>query len=326
VKTSLLPILVCPSCRGSLALRADRREAEEVLDGELSCRCGRGFPVRAGVPIFVPESYVRSFSFQWHIQKTDSSNEALSAGVKRRFLRAVDRDAGQFSGRRVLDAGCGRGVLLRLLVDHGAECIGIDMSDGIEIAASRVQGTALGHAVRCDILEPPFPDGSFDAIFSLGVLHHTRDCRGAVLRLARLLRPGGELIIWVYSAYGRYRNACSDFLRRLTTRMPPRLLYLLCHLAVPLQTLQEIPVLGLPFRLIPIAGEGPWRWVVLGTFDWYSPRFQSKHTFPEVFRWFEEAGLEGIRVHDWGIAVSGRAPLQVSGPVAAAATTGPPKA
>src|SRR3989442_268440 len=171
VKTSLLPILVCPSCRESLALRADRREAEEVLDGELSCRCGKRFPVRAGVPIFVPESYVRSFSFQWHFQKTDASNEALSAGVKRRFLRAVDKDAAQFSGRRVLDAGCGRRVLLGLLVDHGAEGIGIDMS------ASR----------------SPLP------------------------------------------------AACSDFLRHLTTRIRPRLLYLLCHLAVPLRTLQEIP-------------------------------------------------------------------------------------
>jgi hypothetical protein len=49
--------------------------------------------------------------------------------------------------------------------------------------------------------------------------------------------------------------------------------------------------------------------VVLGTHDWYSPRFQLKHTFPEVFGWFEEAGLVEIRVHDWAIAVSGRRPL-----------------
>jgi hypothetical protein len=58
----------------------------------------------------------------------------------------------------------------------------------------------------------------------------------------------------------------------------------------------------------PIAGEGPWRWKILGTYDWYSPRYQSKHTFPEVFGWFAEAGLENIQVHDWNICVSGRRP------------------
>jgi hypothetical protein len=90
--------------------------------------------------------------------------------------------------------------------------------------------------------------------------------------------------------------------------MPQRLLYLLCHLAIPHYDLQEIPVLGVPFRVIPIAQEGPWRWKILGTYDGYFPAYQSKHTFPEVFGWFEEAGLGRIQAHDWNIGVSGRRP------------------
>jgi hypothetical protein len=54
---------------------------------------------------------------------------------------------------------------------------------------------------------------------------------------------------------------------------------------------------------------------VLDTFDWYSPWYQSKHTYEEVFRWFEDCGLEDLRVILEPIAVAGRkpaAPLRVS--------------
>ncbi|MDH3627303.1 MAG: class I SAM-dependent methyltransferase [Acidobacteriota bacterium] len=266
------------------------------------------FPIRNGIPEFTPNAYVQSFSYQWHAIKTTPSLKTFSTDTKSSFIRTIGRTPSQFSGKKVLDAGCGRGVLLELLSKNDAKVIGIDMSDGISVAASKAKKERQAHVVRGDILQPPFPDESFDAIFSLGVLHHTSDCKGSVLRLARLLRPGGFMAIWVYSSYSRYRNACSDALRHVTTRMPHSILFALCHLAVPMKWIQRIPILGLPFRVIPIAAEGPWQSVVLGTFDWYSPKFQSKHTFPEVFEWFEEAELEQIRVHDWGIAVSGYAP------------------
>jgi len=42
--------------------------------------------------------------------------------------------------------------------------------------------------------------------------------------------------------------------------------------------------------------ERDWRWRVLDTFDWYSPRYQSWHTHHEVFGWFKENGLEQVEV------------------------------
>jgi len=51
---------------------------------------------------------------------------------------------------------------------------------------------------------------------------------------------------------------------------------------------------------------------ILDTFDWYSPQYQSKHTYEEVFRWFEGCGLEDLRVIDKPIAVQGRKPLRES--------------
>jgi hypothetical protein len=46
----------------------------------------------------------------------------------------------------------------------------------------------------------------------------------------------------------------------------------------------------------------------LDTFDWYSPKYQSKHTYEEVFRWFEAMGMEDMRVGENSIAVRGRKP------------------
>jgi hypothetical protein len=51
------------------------------------------------------------------------------------------------------------------------------------------------------------------------------------------------------------------------------------------------------------------KWRILDTFDWYSPWYQSKHTYEEVFRWFENCGLEDLRVIEQPIAVQGRRPL-----------------
>ena len=72
------------------------------------------------------------------------------------------------------------------------------------------------------------------------------------------------------------------------------------HLAVP----------GIVYHAIPTANDHPRvSEHVLDTFDWYSPKYQSKHTYPEVFSWFEEAGLERIRVLPHPVGMSGRKPV-----------------
>ena len=168
----------------------------------------------------------------------------------------------------------------------------------------------------------PFAPESFDYIYSLGVLHHTPNCEQAFKRLPRLLKPGGTISLWVYSGYNRWYRM-SDLYRRITHRLPSRWLHALCHLAVPLyyvhQGLRRLPGVGHPASnlldlALPISRHRNAAVRVLDTFDWYSPNYQSKHTYEEVFRWFESSGLEDLHVMHVPISVRGRRPVEKVAP------------
>jgi ubiquinone/menaquinone biosynthesis C-methylase UbiE len=121
-----------------------------------------------------------------------------------RLLRArlerndISRD--RWKDKRVLDAGCGGGrytVAWRLL--EAAHVIGLDVSEtGVADARERVRAAGVD-GVEFElgtVLRTPFGDGSFDVVFSNGVLHHTVDWRTGLTDLVRVLGSGG--LGWLY--------------------------------------------------------------------------------------------------------------------------------
>lgn len=97
------------------------------------------------------------------------------------------------AGSTVLDAGCGTGRHTALLADSGHDVIGIDSSpEMLALAAAKVPTARLELA---ELERIPLPDGSVDAAVCGLVLSHARDIRPAVAELARVLRPGGRLIV-----------------------------------------------------------------------------------------------------------------------------------
>jgi SAM-dependent methyltransferase len=105
--------------------------------------------------------------------------------------------AGDVSGRRVLDAGCGAGPLTAALRDRGALVTGIDASAGMLELARRRPGPDVELRVA-DLAEPlPFADGAFDDVVASLVLHYLQDWGPTLAELHRVLRPGGRLIVSV---------------------------------------------------------------------------------------------------------------------------------
>lgn len=116
--------------------------------------------------------------------------------------RAVVARLAELGARgRMLDVGTGPGHILLLVVERfpDAEVVGLDLSPRmLEHAARRRAGSP--HAARIalelgDAKGLPFPDASFDVVFSNTILHHIPDPRTLLAEARRVLRPGGVLLI-----------------------------------------------------------------------------------------------------------------------------------
>jgi SAM-dependent methyltransferase len=130
----------------------------------------------------------------------NSFGEAYSAETEANLLNgyytrpAVVKLAGDVTGRRILDAGCGSGPIAATLRDLGAIVTGFDSSAGmLELARQRLGPDADLHVA--DLAEPlPFPDNAFDDVIAALVLHYLQDWTEPLAELRRVLRPGGRLI------------------------------------------------------------------------------------------------------------------------------------
>jgi ubiquinone/menaquinone biosynthesis C-methylase UbiE len=130
----------------------------------------------------------------------------------------------EIQGRSVLDAGCGTGIFSAIFARHGAgKVTGIDISEGsLETARSLKEKFGLGNAEfqRQDMLNLPFNDAEFDIVWAWGTVHHTTDPFGAIDQLIRVLKPGGSLLLAVYT---RTRlTFMHEIIRKTLVRTPRR--------------------------------------------------------------------------------------------------------
>lgn len=97
---------------------------------------------------------------------------------------------------RVLDAGCGDGVLTRELADHAAHVVAVDLdADSVARTRELVAGRENVEVRRAELMaDPALEPASFDAVVSLATVHHL-GLREGLARLASLVAPGGVLVV-----------------------------------------------------------------------------------------------------------------------------------
>ncbi len=300
--------------------------------GRVSNRQGHKDPANQG-PILIDQSRTKSaYGLQWNRFRIIRTEEDRVTFRNRTGLAPEDLD-----GKLVLDAGCGMGRYLRIAGESTARLIvGVDLSRAVVAARELTREFPRVSVVQGDLLRPPFAPGTFDLIYSLGVLDHTPDPRAAFLSLARLLKPGGRIAIWVYPRERPIVEGIMNAQRAISTRIPLGVLEPLCRISAPIGGLKRrlmgsrhwiIQRLGVAAHLatIGVSMHPDPEVRVCDTLDWYAPRYLSRHSAEEVAGWFAEAGLievvdlgrERAFFHEGqgnGINLAGSRPLTVTEP------------
>lgn len=348
MRRRLLNFLCCPDCRQetldlSVYKSAGEGESQTVLEGEIRCRgCNSRFPVISGVPRMLPRALRHSlvsfhhdfferypdlvpentagspdedvartlegYSYQ-HVQLDDQARE--TERWRKNFRESIPVGPDFFQGKTGVDIGCGEGRHLYWAHQFGAEMVGLDLSEGVEVACANAAASPRCHVVQGDIHHLPFKPGVFDFAYSIGVLHHLPNPREGFRRILPAIRhAGGKVFIWVYGLRNMrlwYRLSHMTWLRSIAPRLPREAQYLM---SLGVAGALELGI-WLPCRIMALfpGGDSLISRVPLG--DAYRRSFRTKtrsvmdrlqppvthyHTAEELEGWFQEAGLRNIAV------------------------------
>src|SRR5262245_14294559 len=146
------------------------------------------------------------------------SLQALRARAERsRFARLLD--ASLPGDARIVEIGCGTGQMCLYLARADRTVVGADLtraSLALGAAAAARFGLDRVRFIETDLRCPGLKEGTFDVVYSSGVLHHTPDPRASFAHLVRLARPGGFIILGLYNAFARIPLRLRRFVAKLT--------------------------------------------------------------------------------------------------------------
>ena len=202
----------------------------------------------------------------------DSLQAIRTRAERSPFARLLDRAIP--GDARIVEIGCGTGQMSVYLARADRLVVAADLTHVPLLhgaAAARRFGAGRVRFVETDLRQPGLTPGSFDVVYSSGVLHHTPNPRESFATLASLARPGGVIVIGVYNAIARVPSR----LRRVVARVSG-------FRFVPFD-----PVLR-ERRAEPTRREAWLR-------DQYQHPEEHRHTLAEVQRWFAENGVDFVR-------------------------------
>jgi SAM-dependent methyltransferase len=276
----------------------------------------RGDPVKART--------AETFAFEWQ------RFGALRADWERNFLDYLrPLRARDLRGKLLLDVGAGSGRHSFHAQAAGARVVAVDIGDAIDVARRNLPDQTL--TVQADLDALPFEPGTFDIVWSIGVLHHARDPEAALRRIVPLARPGGYVHAYLYwvpqRRWHRVLLTGVTFARRVTTRLPTRLLLAACHpiaavlfvcFVAPHRAGRHRPRLRRIADSLPLKAYADYPFVVLlsDQFDRFSAPIEHRFTRGEVARMFDRVGLEEVLIlENNGWVAHGRRPWRTKSAV-----------
>jgi SAM-dependent methyltransferase len=270
-------LLACPACEGTLGVEwicAGCGARYTSQDGIPNLRLS-GPPATAGnaARVDVVRRFYEATPFPGYPPRDSLSSLRARAG-RSEFARLLDRAIP--ADARVLEVGCGTGQMSLFLTRAERLVVAADLArESLRLAAAAARRFGLDRVqfVETDLHRPGLRPGSFDVVYSSGVLHHTPNPRASFGRIARLARPGGMIVLGLYNALARLPLR----LRRAFARLSGY------RIMPPDPALRE--------RQDDELRRNAW------LRDQYHHPEEHRHTLGEVQGWFAENGVEYVRAY-----------------------------
>lgn len=231
----------------------------------------------------------------------------------------------------VLDAGCGLGFKAKWFADLSPRTlvVGMDYSNASFVAARKYAGIPNLAFVKGDIGETRIKDGVVSYVSCDQVIHHTEDPQKTMIELSRILKPQGELAVYVYAKKALPRELLDDYFRVKTkstsnedmwkmseqlTELGKRLSDLSISINVP-----DIPLLGIKGGEMDIQRFIYWNFLkcfwdqdlgketsIFHNYDWYAPSNAERYSQYEFLEMTKKSGLKITTLHTEKACHSGR--------------------
>ena len=208
------------------------------------------------------------------------------------------------------DIGCGSGRWAVVVAPRVGRLVCVDASaDALEVARRNLAGQANVTFRQADVGNLPFADGELDFAYSLGVLHHVPDTGSAMADVARVLKPGGLFLVYLYYAFDNRPLwfgmlwRLSDGFRRVICRLPAPLRFAVCDAIAALvywplaNVASMLARLDAPLRNFPLAYYRDKSFYVMRTdaLDRFGTRLEKRFRRDQIAAMLEAAGFCDIR-------------------------------
>jgi len=212
--------------------------------------------------------------------------------------------------KQAMDFGCGSGRWSVIVAPRVERLVAVDASPAALAVARR---NVTGANVTFELATPdalPFPDGQFDLIFSIGVLHHVPDTEGAIRSLSRKLSSGGTLLLYLYYAFDNRPPwfgvlwKITDLGRRTISRLP----FPLRYAASQIIALFVYLPLARAAKYFPVSDSWPLKLYADRSFyvmrtdalDRFGTKLEKRFTRGQIIWMLESCGLRDIRFSEKG--------------------------
>lgn len=207
-----------------------------------------------------------------------------------------------FKDKDVLDCGCGGGQHLSFVSPHAKTVTGVDLNAS-DVARRNTRQLTNVSVLDGDIATMDLGK-QFDIVYCIGVLHHTDDPDASFRNIAKHAKPGGRVIVWVYSHEGNALNRImvEGFKNLIVHRMPRSAVNALAHVLTSLVYIPVYTLYLLPLRFLPYYQYFQnWRKLsyernLLNVFDKLNAPQTWFITREQIGRWFDPAQFTDIAI------------------------------